>query len=80
MPLSKNNINSACHATARDAQNVAVIASSSGRVWHWHATSGQCLGAKNGAPIVEENDNQIYALDVRGDGASFATAVGGDAG
>jgi hypothetical protein len=39
--------------TARDAQNVAIIASSSGRIWHWHATSGQCLGARSGDPIVE---------------------------
>ena len=39
-----------------------------GTVWHWHATSGKCVGDT----IVEEN-NQTYALDVRGDGASFAT-------
>ena len=61
-------------STTRDVQNVAVVASSSGRLWHWHATSGKCLGPRGGAPIVEDNENQIYALDVRGDGGSFATA------
>ena len=61
-------------SSARDSQNVAIVASSSGRIWHWHATTGRCLGARDGAPMVEADGNQIYALDVRGDGACFATA------
>ena len=45
------------------------MASSSGRLWHWHCTSGKTIGA----PVVEPG-NQILACDVRGDGETFATA------
>ena len=53
--------------------NVALVATSAGRVFHWHATSGAVLGD----PIVETH-NQTFALDVRADGRAFATA-GSDA-
>jgi hypothetical protein len=52
-----------------DGDNVALVASSSGRLWHWHCTSGKTIGA----PVVEPG-NQILACDVRGDGETFATA------
>lgn len=55
------------------AKNVALVATSAGRVFHWHATSGAVLGD----PIVETH-NQTFALDVRADGRAFATA-GSDA-
>ena len=52
-----------------DGDNVALVASSSGRLWHWHCTSGKTIGA----PVVEPG-NQILACYVRGDGETFATA------
>ena len=58
---------------ANNRANVALVATSAGRVFHWHATSGAVLGD----PIVETH-NQTFALDVRADGRAFATA-GSDA-
>ena len=52
-----------------DNANVVIVAGSNGVVRHWHATSGKSLGA----PIVEA-DNGVFALDVRSDGGTFATA------
>lgn len=40
---------------------------SNGSVEHWHITSGKCLNA------ISNNQNQLYALDYRADGAMFAT-------
>ena len=54
---------------AGDNANVCVVATSAGVVQHHHLTSGKTLGA----PIVEAN-NGVFALDVRADGATFATA------
>ena len=36
---------------------------------HWHVTSGKCLHT-----IKAAGDNQLFAVDYRGDGATFATA------
>ena len=52
-----------------DNATVVIVAGSNGVVRHWHATSGKSLGA----PIVEA-DNGVFALDVRSDGGTFATA------
>jgi WD40 repeat protein len=41
---------------------------SNGSVEHWHITSGKCLHA------LTNEQNQLYALDYRPDGAMFATA------
>ena len=41
---------------------------SNGSVEHWHITSGKCLHA------ISNDQNQLYALDYRSDGAMFATA------
>lgn len=41
---------------------------SNGSVEHWHITSGKCLHA------ITNDQNQLYALDYRSDGAVFATA------
>ena len=45
-----------------------LVGNSDGSVSHWHMTSGKCLHS-----IVDE-ENQIYAIDYRHDGGSFATA------
>ena len=54
---------------AGDNANVCVVATSAGVIHHHHLTSGKTLGS----PIVEAN-NGVFALDVRADGATFATA------
>lgn len=54
---------------AGDNANVCVVATSAGVIQHHHLTSGKTLGS----PIVEAN-NGVFALDVRADGATFATA------
>ncbi|TYZ63757.1 hypothetical protein PybrP1_006612, partial [[Pythium] brassicae (nom. inval.)] len=41
---------------------------SNGSVEHWHITSGKCLHA------ITNEQNQLYSLDYRSDGAMFATA------
>ena len=53
---------------ASKTRNVMLVGNSDGSVSHWHMTSGKCLHS-----IVDE-DNQIYAIDYRQDGGSFATA------
>lgn len=44
------------------------LTDSNGSVEHWHLTSGKCLHA------MTNDQNQLYALDYRADGAMFATA------
>lgn len=39
-----------------------------GAIQHWHVTSTKCLD------VIEEPDNQIYAVDYNADGAFFVTA------
>jgi len=54
---------------ATRTKNVLVSTNAVGAIQHWHVTSGKCLHT-----MVEENDNQIFALDYRPDGMQFATA------
>ncbi|KAJ0405858.1 hypothetical protein P43SY_001590 [Pythium insidiosum] len=49
-------------------KNVLLAVNSNGSVEHWHITSGKCLHA------ITNDQNQLYALDYRADGAMFATA------
>ncbi|TMW61767.1 hypothetical protein Poli38472_010830 [Pythium oligandrum] len=49
-------------------KNVLLAVNSNGSVEHWHITSGKCLHA------ISNDQNQLYALDYRADGAMFATA------
>ncbi|EQC32639.1 hypothetical protein SDRG_09615 [Saprolegnia diclina VS20] len=49
-------------------KNVLLAVNSNGSVEHWHITSGKCLHA------ITDEQNQLYALDYRPDGAMFATS------
>ena len=49
-------------------KNVLISANADGTVAHWHITSGKKLFS------IEEEGNQVYALDYRADGEVFATA------
>ena len=49
-------------------KNLLLVANADGTVRHWHVTSRKCLHT-----ITEEN-NQVFAIDYRQDGARFATA------
>ena len=52
---------------ATRTKNVLVSTNAVGAVQHWHVTSGKCLHT------IEEENNQVYALDYRPDGLEFAT-------
>jgi len=45
-----------------------VTEESTGRVKHWHASSGKCLQE------IAEQDNQLFCVDYVADGSQFATA------
>lgn len=49
-------------------KNVLLAANSAGLVQHWHMTSGKCLHS------MEDDVNQVYALDYNSQGSHFATA------
>jgi WD40 repeat protein len=49
-------------------KNVFLAANAAGAVQHWHMTSGKCLHT------LEDDDNQVYALDYNVDGTMFVTA------
>jgi WD40 repeat protein len=49
-------------------KNVLLAANSTGRVQHWHVTSGKSLHT------IHEAGNQVYCVDYRQDGLKFATA------
>lgn len=53
---------------AYKTRNVLLAANADGTVQHWHVTSGKKLHT-----IVEEG-NQVFTVDYRSDGTSFATA------
>lgn len=44
------------------------VSDSDGSCQHWHVTSGKCLHT------IHDDDNQLYCVDYRNDGAVFATA------
>ena len=54
-------------ATSR-TKNVLVAANAAGSVQHWHMTSGKCLHS------MEDEGNQVYALDYSDSGEKFVTA------
>mmetsp|Transcript_9074 Transcript_9074/g.9125 ORF Transcript_9074/g.9125 Transcript_9074/m.9125 type:complete len:358 (-) Transcript_9074:178-1251(-) len=54
-------------ATTR-TKNVFLASNAAGTVQHWHMTSSKCLHS------MEDNDNQVYALDYNNDGTKFVTA------
>ena len=49
-------------------RNVLIASGSDGSVNHWHLTSRKCLHS------FKEEENEVFALDFRPDGAQFATA------
>ena len=49
-------------------KNVFLAANAAGAVQHWHMTSGKCLHT------LEDDDNQVYALDYNLEGTQFVTA------
>ena len=49
-------------------KNVLLAVSADGSAQHWHVTSGRRLHS------IMEEDNQIFSVDYRADGALFATA------
>lgn len=51
-----------------DTKNILIAADANGSLSHWHAMSKTCLFS------LEEEDNQIYAVEYTADGATFATA------
>ena len=53
---------------ASRTKNVFLAANAAGAVQHWHMTSGKCLHT------LEDDDNQVYALDYNEEGTHFATA------
>ncbi|OQR96839.1 hypothetical protein ACHHYP_13205 [Achlya hypogyna] len=55
-------------ASSSKTKNVLLAVNSNGSVEHWHITSGKCLHA------ITDEQNQLYALDYRPDGAMFATS------
>lgn len=46
-------------------KNVFLAANAAGSVQHWHMTSGKCLHS------MEDEDNQVYALDYNDEGTCF---------
>lgn len=54
-------------ATTR-TKNVFLAANAVGAVQHWHMTSGKCLHS------MDDETNQVYALDYNVDGSKFVTA------
>jgi WD40 repeat protein len=55
-------------SAASKTKNVLLAVSANGSIGHWHITSGKLLHQ------VTEEDNQIYCVDYRSDGALFCTA------
>jgi len=53
---------------ASKTKNVLLTVNSDGSCQHWHVTSGKCLHT------IHDEDNQLYCVDYRNDGAVFATA------
>mmetsp|Transcript_6833 Transcript_6833/g.6137 ORF Transcript_6833/g.6137 Transcript_6833/m.6137 type:complete len:352 (+) Transcript_6833:34-1089(+) len=53
-------------ATTR-TKNVFISANAAGSVQHWHMTSGKCLHS------IEDENNQVYALDYNDEGTNFVT-------
>ena len=49
-------------------KNVFLAANAAGTVQHWHMTSGKCLHS------MEDEDNQVYALDYNDEGTCFVAA------
>jgi len=49
-------------------KNVFLAANAAGAVQHWHMTSGKCLHS------LEDDGNQVLALDYNDDGSNFVTA------
>jgi COMPASS component SWD3 len=49
-------------------KNVFLAANAAGAVQHWHMTSGKCLHT------LEDEENQVYALDYDTEGTRFVTA------
>lgn len=49
-------------------KNVLIAANAAGAVQHWHMTSGKCLHS------IEDEGNQVYAMDYNAEGAKFVTA------
>lgn len=54
---------------ANKTKNVLIAANAAGSVQHWHMTSGKCLHS-----MVEDDGNQVYALDYDREGTKFFTA------
>eukprot|EP00993_Chasmostoma_nieuportense_P001544 NODE_2416_length_1183_cov_129.358902_g2212_i1.p1 GENE.NODE_2416_length_1183_cov_129.358902_g2212_i1~~NODE_2416_length_1183_cov_129.358902_g2212_i1.p1 ORF type:complete len:361 (-),score=66.62 NODE_2416_length_1183_cov_129.358902_g2212_i1:96-1178(-) len=52
----------------RDRRNVAVVATASGHLQHWHVPTQRCLTK------TVEQDNVIYAADFNAEGTTLATA------
>lgn len=55
-------------AAASKTRNVLLAVNADGSAQHWHVTSGKCLHT------IKDEENQLYAVDYRDDGAVFATA------
>jgi COMPASS component SWD3 len=53
---------------ASKTKNVLLAVNADGSVNHWHVTSGKCLHT------IKDEQNQLYCVDYRPDGAVFATA------
>lgn len=49
-------------------KNVFLAANAAGSVQHWHMTSGKCLHS------MEDEENQVYALDYNDEGTNFVAA------
>ena len=49
-------------------KNVFLAANAAGSVQHWHMTSGKCLHS------MEDEENQVYALDYNDEGTCFVTS------
>jgi WD40 repeat protein len=47
---------------------VLLAANAAGAVQHWHMTSGKCLHS------LQDEENQVYALDYDQEGVKFVTA------
>mmetsp|Transcript_8408 Transcript_8408/g.16741 ORF Transcript_8408/g.16741 Transcript_8408/m.16741 type:complete len:369 (+) Transcript_8408:457-1563(+) len=53
---------------ASKTKNVLLAVNADGSVSHWHVTSGKCLHT------IKQENNQLFCVDYRPDGAVFATA------
>mmetsp|Transcript_11368 Transcript_11368/g.15654 ORF Transcript_11368/g.15654 Transcript_11368/m.15654 type:complete len:345 (+) Transcript_11368:34-1068(+) len=49
-------------------KNVFIASNAAGAVQHWHMTSGKCLHS------LEDEGNQVYAMDYNSEGSKFVTA------